>query len=59
MIVTLIERKSGMVLLAKVSFRLADLVAQVIEQRLKPYGSRGGLPWQLGNNDNFNGLMSQ
>jgi transposase, IS30 family len=38
-IVTLVERKSGMALLAKVPFKRADLVAQAIEQRLKPYTS--------------------
>jgi IS30 family transposase len=38
-IVTLVERKSGMALLAKVLFKRADLVAQAIEQRLKPYVS--------------------
>ena len=38
-IVTLVERKSGMGLLAKVPFKRADLVAQAIEQRLKPYAS--------------------
>jgi len=38
-ILTLVERKSGMALLAKVPFKRADLVAQAIEQRLKPYVS--------------------
>jgi len=38
-IVTLVERKSSMALLAKVPFKRADLVAQAIEQRLKPYAS--------------------
>jgi transposase, IS30 family len=34
-----VERKSGMALLAKVPFKRADLVAQAIEERLKPYTS--------------------
>lgn len=38
-IVTLVERKNGMALLGKVPFKQADLVAQAIEQRLKPYKS--------------------
>jgi IS30 family transposase len=38
-IVTLVERKVGMALLAKVPFKRADLVAQAIEQRLKSYVS--------------------
>jgi IS30 family transposase len=37
--VTLVERKSGMALLAKVPFKRADLVAQAIEECLKPYTS--------------------
>jgi IS30 family transposase len=38
-IVTMLVRKSGMALLAKAPFKRADLVAQAIEQRLKPYTS--------------------
>jgi IS30 family transposase len=33
-IVTLVERKSGMTLLAKLPFKRADLVDQAIEERL-------------------------
>jgi transposase, IS30 family len=38
-IVTLVDRKSGMALLAKIPFKRADLLAQAIKQRLKPYVS--------------------
>jgi len=36
-ILTLVERKSGMALLAKVPFKRADLVAQAMDQRQNPY----------------------
>ena len=39
-IVTLVERKSGFAVLAKVSNKTADLVGRAIEEKLKPFGSR-------------------
>lgn len=39
-IVTLIERKSGFAVLAKVTNKSADLVGRAIERKLKPLGSR-------------------
>jgi IS30 family transposase len=39
-IVTLVERKSGFAVLAKVSNKTADLVGRAIEVKLKPFGSR-------------------
>lgn len=39
-IVTLVERKSGYAVLAKVTHKTADLVGQAIEAKLKPLGSR-------------------
>jgi IS30 family transposase len=38
--VTLVERKSGLALLAKVSNKSADLVGRAIEAKLKPLNSR-------------------
>lgn len=39
-IVTLVERKSGFAVLAKVSNKTSDLVGRAIEDKLKPFGSR-------------------
>jgi IS30 family transposase len=39
-IVTLVERKSGFAVLAKVLNKPADLVGRAIEEKLKPFGSR-------------------
>ena len=39
-IVTLVERKSGFAVLAKVTNKTADLVGRAIEEKLKPFGSR-------------------
>lgn len=39
-IVTLVERKSGYAVLAKVSHRSADLVSQAIEDKLRPLAAR-------------------
>ena len=39
-IVTLVERKSGFAVLAKVSNKSADLVGRAIEAKLKPFYSR-------------------
>ena len=39
-IVTLVERKSGFAVLAKVSNKSADLVGRDIENKLKPLNSR-------------------
>lgn len=38
-IVTLVERKSGFAVLAKVLHKSADLVGRAIEEKLKPFGS--------------------
>ena len=40
-IVTLVERKSGFALLAKVSNKTADLVGRAIEAKLMPLNSQG------------------
>ncbi|MDC0309178.1 IS30 family transposase [bacterium] len=39
-VVTLVERKSGYAVMAKVANKTADLVGRAIEDKLKPFGSR-------------------
>jgi IS30 family transposase len=52
--VTVVERKSGYAVMAKVSNKTTDLVGATITRALKPFAS-----WDRGSNENFNGLLQQ
>jgi len=52
--VTVVDRKSGYAVMAKVSNKTTDLVGATITRALKPFAS-----WDRGSNENFNGLLQQ